>query len=117
MGDEFEEALKKSWNLHALQYLEPEQALEMFIELLDGDVSEMSDLSDSNDEKSDSKYLLLNPKLKLTQLELTHDSPPPNDFLGSHDLEEHGPSTSSDRATEDHPTNRVHIPSQIFFSN
>ncbi|KAK2708225.1 hypothetical protein QYM36_013977 [Artemia franciscana] len=78
----------------------------MFIELLDGDVSEMSDLSDSNDEESDSKYLLLNPKLKLTQLELTQDSPPTNDFLGSHDLEEHGPSTSSDRATEDHPTNR-----------
>ncbi|KAK2704932.1 hypothetical protein QYM36_017098 [Artemia franciscana] len=45
----------------------------MFMELQDGDVSEMSDLSDSGDDESDSQYLLLNSELTdfydLTQLE------------------------------------------------
>ncbi|KAK2708980.1 hypothetical protein QYM36_014568 [Artemia franciscana] len=50
-----------------------EQALEMLMELKDGDVSEMLDLSDSGDDESNSQYLLLNPELtnfyELTQLE------------------------------------------------
>ena len=65
----------------------------------------MSDLSDSDNDESDSQCLPPNPKLtdfyELTQLEPMRDSPPSNNFLESHDLEEPGPSTSSDRAIED----------------
>ncbi|KAK2718487.1 hypothetical protein QYM36_005721 [Artemia franciscana] len=72
MGDKFEKALKKSQNLRARRDFAPEQALEMFMELKDGDVSEMLDLSDYSDEESDSQYLQLNPELtdfyELTQL-------------------------------------------------
>ncbi|KAK2719303.1 hypothetical protein QYM36_004950 [Artemia franciscana] len=77
----------------------------MFMKLPDGDVSEMSDLSDSDNDESDSQYLPPNPKLtdfcESKQLEPMRDSSPPNNFLESHDLEEPGPSTSFDRATDD----------------
>ncbi|KAK2705861.1 hypothetical protein QYM36_016017 [Artemia franciscana] len=63
MGDKFEEALKKSRNLQARRNFEPEQALKIFMELQDGDVSEMLDLSDYGDDESDSQYLPLNPEL------------------------------------------------------
>ncbi|KAK2725592.1 hypothetical protein QYM36_000181 [Artemia franciscana] len=73
MGDKFEKALKKSRNLRARRNFEPQQTLEMFMELQDGDVSEILDLSDSGDDESDSQYLPLNPELtdfyELTQLE------------------------------------------------
>ncbi|KAK2705194.1 hypothetical protein QYM36_017296 [Artemia franciscana] len=73
MGDKFEKALKKSRNLHARRNFDPEQALEMFMELQDGDVSKMSYLSDSSEDESDSQYLPLSPELtnfcELTQLE------------------------------------------------
>ncbi|KAK2702084.1 hypothetical protein QYM36_019303 [Artemia franciscana] len=63
MGDKFEEALKKSRNLRARRNFEPEQALKIFMELQDGDVSEMLDVSDNGDDESDSQYLPLNPEL------------------------------------------------------
>ncbi|KAK2719644.1 hypothetical protein QYM36_005205 [Artemia franciscana] len=63
MGEKFEKALKKSRNLRAWRNFEPEQALEMFMELQDGDVSQMSYLSDFGEDESDSQYSLLNPKL------------------------------------------------------
>jgi len=72
MGDKFEKALKKSRNLRARRNFEPEQALVMFMELQDGYVSKMLDLSDYGDGESDSHYLPLNPELtdfyELTQL-------------------------------------------------
>ena len=104
--------MKKSRNLCARQNFEPERALEMFIELQDGDVSEMLDLWDYGDDKSDSQYLLLNPRsnrllrANASGTDMRHP-PSPSNFLESHDLEEPGPSTSSwpsnssDRATED----------------
>ncbi|KAK2719663.1 hypothetical protein QYM36_005221 [Artemia franciscana] len=54
----------------------------MFMELQDGDVSEMLYLSDSGEDKSDSQYLLLNPELtnfyELMQLELIKYKPKTN---------------------------------------
>ncbi|KAK2703233.1 hypothetical protein QYM36_018255 [Artemia franciscana] len=59
MGDKFKKALKKSRNLRTRRNFEPEQALETCMELQDGDVPEMLDLSDYGDDESDSQYLPL----------------------------------------------------------